>query len=444
MVAELRTASADPPVATGAEPSRVRGSVRVRTLMFIRWFAVVGQAVALFVVSELLDLKLPLADCIALLVASVLVNLYLLLTRSSSAWLHEREAAMSLGYDVVQLSALLYLTGGLQNPFALLILAPITVSATILSLTSTMVLSLFVALAISVLVLFHEPLPWTRAGFALPTLYLWGLWTALTFATGFIAIYVSRVAAEARSMAAALTETQIALAREQRLSALGSLAAAVAHELGSPLGTIAVVAKELAHEVPRNSPLRPDIDLLVSESTRCGRILAQLSKAPEEDAGSPFQTPLLSALVEEVVAQQASALVPIEILRQPAGGAAEPSVSRQPEMLHGLGNLVQNAVQFARTRVTVTVAWSARDVSLVVEDDGPGFSAAVLARLGEPYISSRTGSAGHMGLGVFIAQTLLSRTGARLAFGNCPDGGARVVIRWQRADIEARHVEKSP
>jgi len=438
MVAELRTASADPPVATAAEPRRSPGSVRVRTLLYIRWFAVVGQAVALLVVHEFLDLKLPLADCLALLVASVLVNLYLLLTRSSSAWLPEHEAAFSLGYDVVQLSALLYLTGGLQNPFALLLVAPITVSATILSLRSTLGLSLFVALAISVLVLFHEPLPWTKPGFALPSLYLWGLWTALTFATGFIAIYVSRVAAEARSMEAALTETQIALAREQRLSALGSLAAAVAHELGSPLGTIAVVANELAHDVPADSLLRPDIDLLVSETLRCRDILAQLSQARDgEDAGSPFQTPPLTALVEEVIGQQASALVPIELIRRPSGAAREPSVVRQPEMLHGLANLVQNAVQFASTRVAVVVAWSGREVSVTVEDDGPGFSSAVLARLGEPYISSRTGSAGHMGLGVFIAQTLLSRTGGRLAFGNGGDGGARVVIRWRRADIEA-------
>jgi two-component system sensor histidine kinase RegB len=438
MVAELRTASADPPVATAAEPRRSPGSVRVRTLLYIRWFAVVGQAVALLVVHEFLELKLPLADCLALLVASVLVNLYLLLTRSSSAWLPEHEAAFSLGYDVVQLSALLYLTGGLQNPFALLILAPVTVSATILSLRSTLGLGLFVALAISVLVLFHEPLPWTKPGFTLPSLYLWGLWTALTFATGFIAIYVSRVAAEARSMEAALTETQIALAREQRLSALGSLAAAVAHELGSPLGTIAVVAKELAHDVPADSQLRPDIDLLVSETMRCRDILAQLSQArDDQDAGSPFQTPPLSALVEEVIGQQGSTLVPIELIRRPGGTAREPNVVRQPEMLHGLANLVQNAVQFASTRVAVVVAWTAREVSVTVEDDGPGFSAAVLARLGEPYISSRTGSAGHMGLGVFIAQTLLSRIGGRLSFGNGGDGGARVVIRWRRADIEA-------
>jgi two-component system sensor histidine kinase RegB len=438
MVAELRAASADPPVTTGAEPRHAPGSVRVRTLLYVRWIAVVGQAVALLVVREFLDLKLPLADCIALLVASILVNLYLLLTRSSSAWLPEHEAAFSLGYDVVQLSALLYLTGGLQNPFAILILAPVTVSATILSRRSTLLLSLFVALAISVLALFHEPLPWTRPGFAVPPLYLWGLWTALTVATGFTAVYVARVAAEARSMEAALTETQIALAREQRLSALGSLAAAVAHELGSPLGTIAVVAKELALDVPPDSPLRPDIELLVSEIARCRDIMAQLGQAPaDEDADSPFQTPPLSALVEEVIGQQAAAMVPIELVRRPSGGALEPNVARQPEMLHGLANLIQNAVQFARTRATVTIAWSARDVSVTVEDDGPGFSAAVLARLGEPYISSRAGSAGHMGLGVFIAQTLLTRTRGRITFGITDDGGARVAIGWRRSDIEA-------
>ncbi len=438
MVVELRTASADPPVATAPEPRQTPGSVRVRTLLNIRWFAIVGQAVALLVVHEVLDLKLPLANCLALLVASMLVNLYLLLTRSTSAWLPEHEAAFSLGYDVVQLSALLYLTGGLQNPFVLLVLAPVTVSATILSLRSTIALALFVTMAISILVWFHEPLPWTKPGFALPTLYVWGLWTSLVFATGFIAIYASRVASEARAMEAALTETQIALGREQRMAALGSLAAAVAHELGSPLGTITVVARELAHDVPEDSPLRADIDLLVSQTIRCRDILAQLSQAREDqDTDSPFEIPPLTALVQEVIEQQGASVVPIELARLAIAGAAEPNVLRQPEMLHGIANFVQNAVQFARTRVVATVSWSARDVSVTVEDDGPGFSAAVLARLGEPYISSRSGSAGHMGLGVFIAQTLLSRTGARISFGNARDGGARVVIRWHRADIEA-------
>ena len=413
-----------------------QGAVRVGTLLAIRWVAIIGQAVTLAVVDLVLGFQLSLADCVAVVVTSVLINLILLFTRRGVSWLPEREAALHLGYDIVQLGLLLYLTGGLENPFSVMILAPITVSATILSLTSTWMLSGLAIAVLTVLATMHRPLPWIGDPPELPEIYVFGLWVALVTSAGFIAAYASRVSAEARRMAAALAATQMALARAQRLSALGALAAAAAHELGSPLGTIAVVAKELAHDVEPDSPLKPDIDLLISETGRCRDILSRLAQTPEEDARSPLAAPPLSALVEEAAREHEKEAVPVLVEREGQGNVAEPHVPRRPEILNGFSNLIHNAVQFAATQVLVRVAWTQREISVTVTDDGPGFPPMVLARLGQPFLSSRPGTDGHMGLGVFIATTLLERSGATVSYGNVPEGGARVVIRWKRTIFE--------
>src|SRR6185312_12250524 len=251
---------------------------------------------------------------------------------------------------------------------------------------------------LTVLATMHRPLPWIGDPPELPEIYVFGLWVALVTSAGFIAAYASRVSAEARRMAAALAATQMALARAQRLSALGALAAAAAHELGSPLGTIAVVAKELAHDVEPDSPLKPDIDLLISESGRCRDILSRLAQTPEEDARSPLAAPPLSALVDEAAREHESSAVPILVQREGQGAVPEPHVPRRPEILNGFSNLIHNAVQFAASQVVVRVAWNQREISVTVTDDGPGFPAMVLARLGQPFLSSRPGTDGHMGL----------------------------------------------
>jgi two-component system sensor histidine kinase RegB len=429
---------------SGRDRMAPQGAVRVGTLLAIRWVAIVGQAGTLAFVDLVLGFQLSLADCSAVVVTSVLINLILLFTRRGVSWLPEREATLHLGYDIVQLGVLLYLTGGLENPFALMILAPITVSATILSLTSTWLLSVLASVVLTVIAVAHRPLPWIGDPPLLPQIYVFGLWVALITSTGFIAAYASRVSVEARSMAAALAATQMALARAQRLSALGALAAAAAHELGSPLGTIAVVAKELAHDVEPDSPLKPDIDLLISETGRCRDILSRLAQAPEDDAMSPLAAPPLSALVDEAAREVEGGAVPVLVEREGRGNVPEPHVPRLPEIVHGFSNLIHNAVQFAASQVIVRVGWSQRDISVTVTDDGPGFPPMVLARLGQPYLSSRPGHDGHMGLGVFIATTLLERSGATVSYGNLPGGGARVVIRWKRTIFEEFQPKQTP
>lgn len=412
-----------------------RGRVNLRTLVAIRWLAVVGQVAALTIVRFSLNYPLPLGIALLIVGASAAVNVLATLQRPPLGRLAERDAAAYLAFDVLQLAALLYLTGGLENPFAVLLLAPVTVSATILSRPITIGLCLLTIVAIVLLGFLHWPLPWPPPGLSLPAVYKLGVGAALVLATMFIAAYTWQVAAEARRVNDALGATQLALAREQQLSAVGALAAAAAHELGSPLGTIAVVARELARELPAEGPWREDLVLLESQVARCRTILAELAQRPERDA--PFDRIPISVLIDVAGAPHRRPLVGLTIEQDGAPGVAEPAIADRPELRHALGNLLQNAFQFAASEVRVTLAWDRDSVRITIRDDGPGFAPEVLARIGEPYVSGRTEPGASMGLGIFIAETLLARTGATVDVANAATGGAEIAIRWDRGKLEA-------
>ncbi len=416
-------------------PSGGAGRVRLGTLLALRWLAVGGQAVALVVTYFGLGFPFSILPAAAAVAASALLNLTVELRFPSTKRLTDREASLYLGYDLVQLAALLYLTGGLENPFALLIIVPVTISATILGRGATISLGCLALACIAVLAQTHDPLPWSGAGFALPPLYVTGIWVALSLGMGLIAVYAWRVAAEARRMSDALTATEMALAREQRLSAVGGLAAAAAHELGTPLGTIAVVAKELAHEFPPGSPLAQDIELLQTQARRCRDILSQLTRRPDDsfaDTESPYSVLPFSALVDEAAAPYRGGRRPIEIDILPE--TEEPLIARSPEIVHALGNLIDNALRYCTTEVEIVLDWTADRVFALVRDDGEGFDPDILAVLGEPYVTTRDGEG--MGLGVFIAKTLLEHTGARVKFASRVPAGAQVAIEWTRAILE--------
>ncbi|MGH6967710.1 MAG: ActS/PrrB/RegB family redox-sensitive histidine kinase [Stellaceae bacterium] len=416
-------------------------AVSLRMLVLIRWVAVIGQAATLLVVHDVLGFALPLTAALGVVAISALLNVVAWISNRAAARLGNREAAIYLAFDTLQLGVLLFLTGGLQNPFAILMLAPATVSATILTRRTVAGLSALTVAAITVLALAHLPLPAHPGTTIEPApIYVLGMWVALVSSSLFITGYNWFVAEEARRMRDAYAATQLALAREQRVAAVGALAAAAAHQLGSPLATIAVVAKELVRDLPRNSPIAEDAQLLLSQSERCRTILAELGRAREGEA-MPFNRVPFSAIVQSAGEPHHRASVrvvhDIGAGRDPSGGAlAEPLVPRSPEILHGLGNLLGNAIEFARSEVTVTTSWSEDTVAIDIVDDGPGFPPPMLSRVGEPYISARGDTSAHMGLGIFIAQSLLERTGARLSFDNVKDGGAHVVVEWRRAQLE--------
>lgn len=414
--------------------------VRLRRLTTIRWIAVAGQTLTLLSAQFLFGLTLPLLPAFLVVGVSALLNVLIQRYRPSGLWLGNREAALYLGYDLVQLAFLLSLTGGLTNPFSILILAPITVSASLLSRGATLALSGVGLAAVSLLAFVYLPLPWDTFGVEIAPITVAGLWAALVVAIVFIAAYVFSTSSEAASFAGALRASDLALEREQRLSAVGALAAAAAHELGTPLSTIALVAKELRRDVPEDSALAGDLDLLQEESDRCREILGRLVADPASDGGAPYRRLPITTLVELAANPYRQEDVALRVTLDPPEGESEedqPVVPRRPALIQGLGMLLQNAQQFARREVQVSIAWDARRLTLQIHDDGPGFDLQRLERLGQPYLSegdARRGSGeGHMGLGIFIAHALLGREGARLIFDNHPEGGANVEISWDRA-----------
>lgn len=410
------------------------GRVRLQTLVLLRWIAIIGQLLALLFVHFGLGYRLPLLPALAVVAVSALLNIVLFVVYPTAKRLSEAGAAGYLAFDLLQLCALLFLTGGVDNPFSLLILVPVTVSATILTLRSTVALSVLAFILAALLTLYHYPLPWQEGVLIeLPPLYKWGNFVALILGTLFIAAYAWQVAEEARRMSDALAATQMALAREQQVSALGGLAAAAAHELGSPLGTIAVVVKEMSRDLQPDDPLAEDVGLLQSQVERCREILARLARRPSAEATTETFSDLGIANLIETAAQpwRRSNIDFAVDLKRP--GEA-PHLPRRPEIIHGLSNLLQNAMEFARSRVVVEVDWDERTVRLAIVDDGPGMNVDILSALGEPYVTSRP-DAGGMGLGVFIAMNLLRRSGASVSFANRLEGGTRVTVSWMRSEI---------
>ena len=416
-------------------------SLRLDTLVRLRWLAVAGQTVAVVLVGLALHFPLPLALSLVPIGLSALLNVLLRLRYKASLRLTSVAASFLLAYDVLQLGALLYLTGGLDNPFAFLLLVPMIVSATTLAPRPTMVLGLVVVAVASGLGVSHLPLPWSPGQILIiPPLYSAGVFVALVATCAFTGVYTFRVAEEARQLARALNATEMVLAREQHLYALDGLAAAAAHELGTPLATIALVANELEREMEPGNPHADDIALLRSQAQRCRDILAKLASLSGEGDKVLARLPLSQLLEEVVEPYRAFAEIVIE---EPKGSGPEPVGRRNPAVVQGLANLVENAVDFAKTRVGVGAEWTAAEVVVVIEDDGPGFAAGIIDRLGEPYMTTRgrTGDgrsadheAGGLGLGLFIAKSLLERTGARLAFRNleAPASGATVRVAWPR------------
>jgi two-component system, sensor histidine kinase RegB len=404
----------------------------VRTLVALRWLGIVGQLATLAVVGLLFRFPLPWGPALAAIGASAMLNAGLVTLYPRHARLAGREALLHLAFDLVQLGVLVFLTGGLANPFSLLLLVPVTVAATLLSARATMSVVL-----LAVLILIAEwqwalPLPWAAIDFKLPETYRLGILIAQTLGLAFLAAYAWRISAEGRRHAQALSATQGALEREAKMSALGSLAAAAAHELGGPLGTIMLVARSLEEAIGDDPELGDDIRLLNQEVKRCRDILVDLAKRAEGE--EPFPRLALAALLREVAQPYEKSKA---ILVEASDSAAPLMLRRSPELLHGLSNLVANAARHATSQVTLRAAIAGPDLVVAIIDDGPGFDAALLPQLGEPFLGpSRSGSGG-TGLGIFIATTLLERTGGQIAFSNDPPAGAKVEIRWRRSHIDS-------
>src|SRR3979490_2632873 len=419
-----------------------RRYVRLDTILRLRWLAALGQLAAIFIVVQGLEFDVPVIPCVTIVGLSALLNLVLQIAFDPMQRLEPIYAAALLALNIVELAGLLFFTGGLQNPFSFLFLAPVLISATALPIRLTIALGVLAVACASALLFFHLPLPWdSDEPLVLPQIYLFGVWLSIVVAIGGTSLSAFQVTEEARKLWDALAATELVLTREQHLTQLDGLAAAAAHELGTPLSTIALVARELEKALGDNPPHVGDVRLLAEQVQRCGDILGKLSQLP--GPGEPFERMRLSALIEEVVAPHRHFGVAIDVVT-PATAGEEPVVARNPAIMYGLGNLVENAIDFARERIEVAAEWSGDKVTVTINDDGPGFPPELMARLGEPFVTGRrqriraANETPGLGLGFFIAKTLLERSGATLALETrqFPQRGAIVRVRWGRADFE--------
>ena len=417
--------------------------VRLDTILRLRWLAALGQLAAIFIVAQGLEFDVPVIPCVAIIGLAALLNLTLQIAFNPMQRLEPVYAAALLALNIVELAGLLFFTGGLQNPFSFLFLAPVLISATALPIRLTIALGVLAVACASALVFFHMPLPWDSDDpLVLPPIYLFGVWLSILLAIGVTSLYAFQVTEEARKLSNALAATELVLTREQHLTQIDGLAAAAAHELGTPLSTIFLISRELEKSVEGNDQLAADLKTLREQAQRCRDILAKITQL--SSSGAPFDRMPLSTLIEETVAPHRDFGVAIKV-RLAVAATREPVGARNPAILYGVGNILENAVDFARTTVEVNAWWNAETVEMIISDDGPGIAPDMLKRIGEPYLSRRPSADeaqnehSGLGLGVFIARTLLERTGAKVSFSNrtFPDHGAVVQIAWPRERFEA-------
>ncbi len=433
--------------------------IRLRTLILLRWVAIAGQITAITVAQRMYHLQLELGLCYLAIGVSVLGNLIAIFVFPENKRLSEFENFLMVLFDLLQLAFLLYLTGGLNNPFALLLLGPVTISANVMGLRSTALIGGTAIVLVSLLAEFHLPLR-TEQGFILriPEVFVFGNWVAITIAVVFMGAYSQRISLEMRSMAQALAATHMALSREQKLTDLGGVIAAAAHELGTPLATIKLTSAELMEELDDRPDLYEDAALIREQADRCRDIMRDMGRAGKDDLHLR-QAPL-STVVHEAAEPHVARGKTVHFEDGPAegGGPQQPSILRKPEIIHGLRNLVQNAVDFSRANVWVEALWTDDTIAVRIIDDGKGYPPQMIGRIGDPFMRHRRSDSDRkarpeyegMGLGLFIAKTLLERTGARLSFVNGSDPyqsisiregqtGAVVEVVWDRNLIDARY-----
>ncbi|MEY4982961.1 MAG: hypothetical protein RIR62_1227 [Pseudomonadota bacterium] len=431
--------------------------VRLRTLILLRWMAITGQIAAIAVASRHYGFELPLGLCFLAIGASIIANLISVFVYPENKRLSEIEAMLTLLFDLSQLALLLYLTGGLTNPFALLILAPVTISASALELRTTLFLGALAILFTTLIAFVNVPLRLADGTvLQVPLMFEFGFWLAIVIGIVFLGLYSRRIATEIRSMSDALLATQMALAREQKLTDLGGVVAAAAHELGTPLATIKLVSAEMIDELSDRPDLAEDARLIRDQADRCRDILRGMGRAGKDDLHlrqAPF-----GSVLREAAEPHTGRGKRVEFALGPSAGGPDrqPAILRRPELIHGLRNLIQNAVDFARTTVWIDGEWTADRITVRIVDDGEGYPPQVIGRIGDPFVRSRRSAQDlarrpeyeGMGLGLFIAKTLLERTGAELSFANASDPflspeerpercGAIVELVWTAADITA-------
>ena len=403
-----------------------------KTLVILRWIAIFGQLIAVNLVYYSLNFKFPILECHIIIFIGFITNLFLQF-RIKTSLLKDTYSSLFLIYDLAQLSLLLYLTGGISNPFSLLLIVPAIVSSTFLSMGTTLILGSITIVSLFVLTKYYLPLPGLEEyAFVFPTFYLAGSLISIIVGLLFLSYFGIRFAGETKKRSEALNKLQQVIAKEYELESLGGQAAAAAHSLGTPLATISVVAKELRKEIGETSKHSKDLDLLVSQTKRCSEILKQISQKQiiEDQFISAVK---LEDLLEEIIRSfKETSEKEVDLIADKDSNKI--NIQRTPEIIYGLRNFIGNAVKFSNKKVLIFLQSNDKDIEINVNDDGPGFPDDIVEILGEPYIRSKSKKVSFnsgLGLGTFLGKTLLEKQGANLFFSKDTNlGGASVSIKW--------------
>ena len=408
-----------------------------KTLVILRWIAFIGQFVTIYFVFFILKYDFPFFYCCLIISIGVLSNIFLQFKIKNNL-LNNFSSTIYLMYDLIQLTALIFLTGGITNPFVILLIIPSIVSSTFLSLRSTINLPFMTAIFLVVLTFYHFPLPHNdNLHFHVPQYYLYGIPTSVFIGLIFLTYFGARFGLETRKRNEAVNKMELVLAKEHELKIIGVQAAAAAHSLGTPLSTIRVVAKELQKEIGNESKYSKDINLLLSQSSRCGEILKKLSMVPLKSDDFFENIKLENLLIEIISSFQEISKKKISIKSEK--NKYNPVVKRKAELTYGLRNFIGNASKFSKSLVEINLESNNKITQIKVCDDGSGFPEDIKQFLGEPYIHSKNpkiDSKSGLGLGTFIGKTLLERMKANVDFGKCPNiKGAMVTIQWKTKDL---------
>ena len=402
------------------------------TLTILRYIAIFGQFIAINIVFFYLELQFPLKESYIIILIGLITNLFLQF-RVKVNQLKDSYASLFLLYDLFQLSSLLYLTGGILNPFVILLIIPTIVSSTFLSMGTTIILGVITSFLLFILSFIYLPLPgFDKNIFDVPNFYKQGILTAILIGLVFLSYFGIRFAGETKKRSEALRKLQEVISKEYELESLGGQAAAAAHSLGTPLATISVVAKELKKEIGGDKEISKDIDLLISQTKRCSEILKQISKKQiKEDV---FLSSIkFEDLLEEIINSfKETSSKDINLIAENDNNKI--AIQRTPEIIYGLRNFIGNAVKFSKSQVNINLRSDQKIIEIKISDDGPGIPEDIIQKMGEPYIKSKSKELSvnsGLGLGTFLGKTLLERQGGQLIFKrNSKLGGALVTLSW--------------
>tara|TARA_Y100001970_G_scaffold281469_1_gene392321 strand:- start:1411 stop:2694 length:1284 start_codon:yes stop_codon:yes gene_type:complete len=406
------------------------------TVVILRWIALVGQLITIYIVHFVVQFELPIVFCSLTIFFGGLTNIFIQFNFKKNQ-LNNIESTILLFYDVIQLSVLIYLTGGVTNPFIIFIIVPAIISSTLLNLASTFFLSIITIISMLLLTFNYYPLP--SAGdihFHVPDYYIFSIPTALVVVLIFLNYFGFRFGFEARKRGNALNRLEHILAKEQELESIGHQAAAAAHSLGTPLSTIIVIAKEMKKETPKNADLNKDIDTLLEQAKKCGEILKNISQNKIVDDDYVMNISLQDLLYE--ISKSFEQISKKKINLDMTKSNKKIPIKRSAEITYGIRNFVGNAVKFSKKKIDINLISENDFTTVQISDDGPGFPKDVIKLIGEPYISSKSKklkSKSGLGLGTFIGKTLLERKKAIIEFTSSKDGGALVEIKWKNSDL---------